>query len=162
MIKFLYALFRLHYEEPVCKTCEILKKELEQYKDKHCETCEILKTDLEYERHEKREILSRTFLKEEEHKQDLDLEKDYKPVLPRHTPWSIRQAILERESREKAKAMAEMAKIEEEAKKKYPVTTVEKLEEELEIAKDVSSNSGGVTFSEVKEVSEKDFEQVNG
>lgn len=134
MVKFFYKLFRLEYEEPLCGICEVLKEqiaelqiELTGLKNKNCEVCEILKTQLEIERFEKRELLNKTIFKSEPIQQQQE-EREFKPVMPRHTPWSIRQGMLEREDREKARILAEYEKINKESN---PVIKVEELEKEL-------------------------------
>jgi hypothetical protein len=155
-MKFLYKLFRL--TEPVCETCEVLKAELAEFRNhikQPCNSCEILKVELESERHEKRRLLDKLLFPPEP-KPELELE-EIKPHLPRHTPWSIRQALLEKESREEAKVLAEL---EARKPKPQPVTTIAKLEDELLKAPDNTAKSGGQIFQEVA-VTEQDFEEVD-
>jgi hypothetical protein len=139
-----------------CQTCEVLKSELQQYREWHekpCNSCEILKVELENERLEKRKLLDKLLFPPEP-KPSLDLEKEYKPVLPRHTPWSIRQAMLEREDKEKAKVLAEFEAINKQVK------PIEELEKELLVAKDVPRSESGGAVAQVEPLTEKDFEEV--
>ena len=152
MLNWMYNLFK-------CKSCELLEKELEYFKErlreieyKECESCGILKTQIEIEQFEKRELLNKTLFKPEPSVPQVR-EEEFKPVMPRHTPWSIRQRILENEDREKARILKELAEQEQ------PIKTVIELEKELLVAKDVSSNSGGATFNK-EELTEEEFEKI--
>jgi hypothetical protein len=153
IVNFFRNLFR-------CQTCEVLLSELEEYRkwhDRPCSSCEILKVELENERLEKRKLLDKLLFPPEP-KPDLNLETEYKPVLPRHTPWSIRQAMLEREDRERAKVLAEFAAMERNAN---PVKPVSELEKELLTTNDVPRGESGGVIAQVEPLTEEDFEEVN-
>lgn len=111
-----------------------------------CEVCEVLKKQLEIEQVEKRRLLDALLVKPEQPKLEEVDYKDYKPVLPRHTPWSIQQAMFEKADREKA------AQIKADLDRKSGTISVEELEAELlEVAKNNAAESGGQIFKEVKE-----------
>lgn len=72
--------------------------------DEVCESCEILKRQLEIVNEQTRHLLDRMLEKKEE-KEPIIPQEAYKPIMPRHTPWAVRQAMLEQEDRERARIL---------------------------------------------------------
>lgn len=146
-------------ECPSCKILQqvIIKMQEKLEKEQECKSCEILKVELENERFEKRQLLNKIAFPPEEKKLEIN-EKELKPIYPRHTPWSVQQALLEKEDREKAKILAELAALDKQGDAKK---TTEELEEELLFAKDTPRAQSGGIVAQVEPLSEKDFEEVD-
>jgi len=99
-----------------------------------CATCEVLREQLDESNRERRELLTRLLDKANPEPSPIEKE-EYKPIQPQFMPWRVRQQMLEAEDRKQAELMR--AKREE----------IGKLEKELGVASDVSSESGGVKFN---------------
>jgi hypothetical protein len=83
----LYKLFGL--EPPSCKTCEVLRAQLE--------SCN----------YERRELLTKLLDKDIKKEEPIADTHDLQPILPQYTPWKVRQQILEKEDRAKARLLKE-------------------------------------------------------
>ena len=71
-----------------------------------CESCETLKQQLEIANYEKKMLLDK-LTKEPE--APLPVNKEIPVSVPKMIPWNVRRQMLEREDREKAKAMRNAA-----------------------------------------------------
>jgi hypothetical protein len=91
-----------------------------------CNTCEVLRTQLDESNRERRELLNR-LLEPSKPEPSSTKKEDYIPVRPSHTPWRVRQQMLEEEDRAKAKLMREKA------------VEIEKLEKELGVTEEVAN-----------------------
>lgn len=127
MFNWLRELFELRYEYRARKLR--LQSELEndrnliEQDNLKCESCEVLKIALERSNLEKDRLMERLF--QNNLPSDITNQKPQeipKPIMPRNIPWHVRQQILEREDREKARLMREA-----------PKSDTEELERELGI-----------------------------
>lgn len=91
-----------------------------------CAACEVLRTQLEKSEHERKELLDKLLSKDEP--KSVPQTEDFKPILPRFTPWSVRRHMLEAEDRNKAKLLAE--------KQAELSPSIANLEEELKIVQE--------------------------
>jgi hypothetical protein len=99
------------------------KEYLEVKEQKVCSSCETLRQQLEISNYEKKQLLNRILEKPEP-----IAEKEPPEITrPRSIPWNLRKQIMEREDREKARAMKEAAKPDS-------AITVEELEKEMKVA----------------------------
>lgn len=91
-----------------------------------CKTCEVLQRELEYAKRQN-EILLGRLLNPVQPAPVEHIKEDLKPIAPssKFMPWSVRQAILEKEDRAKAKILAERK------------ADIDSLEEELKLAESV-------------------------
>ena len=93
--------------------------------DMPCETCEVLRESLHRSEVERKELLHRLLDKDKVEPPQIE-EKDIVPIQPQHTPWRVRQQMLEAEDRKKAQLLRDRS------------TEIEKLEKELEIPTEVA------------------------
>ena len=114
-----------HLLNPHCPDCLN-----ERHESKICQSCETLEKQLEISNFEKRELLNK-LLKEPEPIVPTELPKAY--TMPKTIPWRVRQQMLEREDREKARLMRQAP---------LPDSTnkIEELERELGVS-DVDKDS---------------------
>jgi hypothetical protein len=113
-----------HLFSPHCSECDSLRAQENAAKREHelelrvCQSCETLKTQLEAQNQIIRDLISQNNPRTEP-----EVERDFKPILPKHKPWSVRRAELERADRVKA---------EELRTSKRKEITADNLEEELQ------------------------------
>ena len=110
--EFIFKLFRLEWEEKVCLSCEHLKMLIES------------------EKREKKQILDLIVAKNEPEKHEVP--SIPLPIPSKHTPWNVKRAQLEKESRDRAKLIRESK-----------VQTVDDLEKELGVSDEVPSLAEG-------------------
>lgn len=72
-----------------------------------CSSCEVLKVELSNERREKEMFLRHVLTPKSVEPERLTAPEPIPLPTNRHIPWKVRQQMLEAESREKARAMAE-------------------------------------------------------
>jgi hypothetical protein len=96
MFKFFHRMWNPH-----CSHCAE-----ERLNDKICESCEILKMQLSLVQQEKKELLS---LIVDKHKPETEsaIREIPQPIKSKHTPWAVKRQILESESREAARILAQ-------------------------------------------------------
>ena len=100
MFHWLRELLEIKYEFREKRTKLTREVEVET---KVCQSCETLKQQLEIANYEKQQLLNR-LLKEPEKEPERTVAPE--PVSrPRMVPWHVRQQMLEREDREKARAL---------------------------------------------------------
>lgn len=100
-----------------------------------CDTCEVLRAQLDESNRERRELLNRLLDSSKPEPSPVEKE-EFQPIKPSFVPWRVRQQMLESEDRHQAKLIKDRQ------------NEIDKLEKELEIAKDESAPSGGVQFKE--------------
>lgn len=115
-------------------------------KDKKvCESCETLRTQLEIANYEKSQLLSKIL-----QEPPVSKETPTTPIMinrPRNVPWRVRQQMLEKEDREKARLIREAPK--PSTTVAAPSTTIlpekestEDLEKELDVAEQQRESAG--------------------
>jgi len=113
-----------HLFTPHCEYCEDNKRE-----DKICRSCETLKHQLEIANHEKKQLLESIL---EANKPQVEIrqpEINLKDFQNKAANWKTRQALLEKEDRERAKLL----------KQRNEELKISELEKELEIEKEDAS-----------------------
>lgn len=111
-----------HLFTPHCERCESLQQRTMQLKHEQtlelrvCQSCETLKTQLEFQNILIRELTQRV-------EPEITPTTEFKPITPKHIPWAVKRAQLEKEDRELA------ARLRSEKQKEV---TVDNLDEELE------------------------------
>jgi hypothetical protein len=106
--------------------------------EKVCQSCETLREQLAIANYEKSQVLNK-LLKDPEPTAPPVFQEVSKPKM---IPWNVRRQMLEREDREKARALRSAAQPDVAAEKK----STEELEKELDIAtaeREAQSDSGG-------------------
>jgi hypothetical protein len=98
---------------PHCSEC-MRESEL----DSMCESCETLKMQLSLANQREKELLQLLVYKQQP-LPELVASSDIKPVMPKAIPWRVKQQMLEEQDRERAKVLAEQAKLEKEILKEY-------------------------------------------
>jgi hypothetical protein len=94
-----------HLFNPHCSHCESLRERDIELKREHelelrvCQSCETLKTQLEFQNQLIRELTAKPINEVQ------STPEDFKPILPKHKPWSVRRNELERADRELAKKL---------------------------------------------------------
>lgn len=112
-----------HLFNPHCELCDSLRQsELERQREhdlelRVCQSCEALKTQLEFQNQVIKDLIRQP---EPQTTEDVS---NFKPIMPKHKPWRVRQAELEREDRELARRLKE---------DKLKEITVDTLDAELE------------------------------
>ncbi len=105
---------------------EIKKGAIENKKEETiCQSCETLREQLAIANYEKSQVLNK-LLKDPEPPTEKPV---FEPTKPKMIPWNVRRQMLEREDREKARALRSAAKPDAETEKK----STEELEKELDI-----------------------------
>jgi hypothetical protein len=89
-----------------------------------CQSCETLREQLSLERQTNSKLMDR-LLEKPEKPVDTPPVMNTRPLLNRHTPWRVRQQLLETEDRERANKLKDAPR---------PATDVNELEKELNIA----------------------------
>lgn len=79
-----------------------------------CESCETLKMQLSLSNQREKELLSLLVEKNKPQAETITNDKDIKPISPRNIPWRVKQQMLEEQDRDKARVLAEQARIEKE------------------------------------------------
>lgn len=106
---------------PHCQHCIDERREA-----RVCESCETLKGQLAIANHQI-EVLQRTIINPPEVIQEVGPPKqEFQVIKPRIVPWKVQQQMLEREDREKARALKTAGKPDAPASK-----SIEELEKEL-------------------------------
>lgn len=114
-------MFRLHHLwNPHCKECRD-----EASENKVCRSCEILERELAIVREENRRLLEKLLEPEPVPIKEESLTQE-KFKLPNVVPWSVKRQLLQQEDRNKARAMKEAPKPD-----MTPSKDVEELEKEL-------------------------------
>lgn len=112
-----------HLFNPHCPVCESLRTRENEARREHelelrvCQSCETLKMQLEAQNQIIRELIAKPVVEEQSEPEN------FKPIMPRHKPWSVRRAELELADRLKA-AELRATRTEE--------VTIENLEQELQ------------------------------
>jgi hypothetical protein len=85
-----------------------------------CEVCEVLMSQLAKSELERQDLLRRLLdpVKAEPPQQ---IEEEFKPITPLHTPWRVKREMLEAEDRHQAKLIRDKAKEIEELEKEMGV-----------------------------------------
>jgi len=104
--------------------------------DKPCETCEVLRIQLAKSESERADLLSKLLAKDTPEPLQKQEAEEFKPIVPQYIPWRVRQQMLQEEDSKRAQLLKQSA------------DEIDKLEKELGVARDVSSESGGVQFKE--------------
>ena len=108
--------------------------------EKICQSCETLKQQLELANYREQQYLNKLLKDPEPDKTEAPI-----PVnRPKMVPWNVRRQMLEREDREKARALRNAPKPDSELDKK----STEELEKELDIA---SAERESETGTEIKQ-----------
>lgn len=90
-----------HLWIPHCERCESLQRRANELSHEQalelrvCHSCETLKSQLEFQN---------LLIRELTHKSETEIVNtgEFKPIAPKHIPWAVRRAQLEREDRELA------------------------------------------------------------
>lgn len=112
-----------HLFNPHCEKCESLLAQKQQFEREHalelrvCQSCEALKTQLEFQN-----LLIKELTRRPEPESNASTE-NLKPIVPKHIPWAVRRAQLEKEDRELASRLR---------MEKQREVTADNLDEELE------------------------------
>lgn len=112
-----------HLFNPHCELCDSLLAQKLQLEREHelelrvCQSCETLKTQLEFQNQLIRELTSREITEE-----TIPAHNNHQPISPRHKPWAVRRAELEKADRELSRKLRE---------EKLNEVTVDSLDEEL-------------------------------
>lgn len=119
-----------HMLDPHCEEC--IEMQIEQAR---CRTCEVLKTELENAHALNRELLdSLTDKKVEE-----PIQTPEEPLAPKFVPWTVKRQMLERENRK-------ANQLRKEFEKSLNETEIDDLEKEMDIAGAQHGDSGGIKF----------------
>jgi hypothetical protein len=110
MFNWLEEFYRIRRENRTCNTCEVLR----------LENARLLQ--------ENSKLIDRILEKPEVIKQEE--QKEFKPILPRHTSWNVRKQMLEAEDRRKAQLLKQQEKI-----------STEDLEKELDVVEKERENA---------------------
>jgi len=87
-----------------------------------CESCETLKMQLSLSNQREKELLSLLVQKNQPQPEPIQA-TDMKPISPRTVPWRVRREMLEEEDRNKARVLAEQARLEKELNLEADATT---------------------------------------
>ena len=85
-----------------------------------CATCEVLRTQLDEVNRERRELLH-TLMEKGSPESPPTSKEELQPIIPKYTPWRVRQQMLEAEDRKAAQLMREKSKEIEELEKELGV-----------------------------------------
>ena len=91
-----------HLFNPHCELCDSLLREERERQREHdlelrvCQSCETLKTQLEFQNQIIRELTRKP---EPEVTTDAN---NFRPIMPKHKPWRVKQMELEKQDRELA------------------------------------------------------------
>ena len=98
-----------------------------------CENCEMLRSLLEQERYNNRKLLDSLLEVVKPSVVASERSEPPKPIMPKNIPWSVRQQMLEQESRITAQLLKQKS--------------IENLEEELGVSDALSTGDGEVQAS---------------
>jgi hypothetical protein len=100
-----------------------------------CASCEILRDQLDESNRERRELLQRVLEKDKSEPLPTPVNvEELRPIRPQHSPWRVRQQMLEAEDRKTAQLMKDKEKELQASRPTTPTDQrIEALEEELGI-----------------------------